>query len=127
MLYQIANQWRMILTAVILIGLAALALVKGVSVLAEDRGTANAAPRQTVSAPVAVTAGDAIAPAGAIQAIQATPRPPGTATYHTVQAGETLGKIAAQYGLTTAALARANGITNPDLIRAGQRLVIPAH
>lgn len=45
---------------------------------------------------------------------------------HTVQAGETLSRIAALYGLSTSALARANGIADPDRIRAGQRLVIPA-
>ncbi len=126
MLYQIASQWRMILTALILVGLAALALVKGVSVLAEDRGTTSALPRQTVPAPGGAANAEA-APAGAAQAVQATPRPPGGTTYHTVQMGETLGKIATQYGLTTAALAKANAITNPDLIRVGQRLVIPAH
>ncbi len=126
MLYQIASQWRMILTAVILIGLAALALIKGVSVLAEDRGVASVQPRQTVAAPVAATGQEAAPVAGAAQAAQATPRPPSGTTYHTVQTGETLGKIAQQYGLTTAALARANGITNADLIRVGQRLVIPA-
>jgi LysM repeat protein len=125
MFYQIVSQWRMILTAVILIALAALALVKSVSVLAEDGGQASVQPRQTVPAPVAAT--DQEAPAGSSQAIQATPRPPAGTSYHTVQTGETLGKIAAQYGMTTAALAKANGIANPNLIRVGQRLVIPAH
>jgi LysM repeat protein len=44
---------------------------------------------------------------------------------HVVRAGETLASIARNYGVSTSALARANGISNPDLIRAGQRLVIP--
>jgi LysM repeat protein len=48
------------------------------------------------------------------------------ATYHTVQSGETLGAIAATYGLTSAAIANANGLANPNLIRVGQRLIIPA-
>ena len=48
------------------------------------------------------------------------------ATYHTVESGETLGKIAAAYGVTTAAIANANGLTNPNMIRVGQRLIIPA-
>lgn len=48
----------------------------------------------------------------------------GTGT-HTVARGETLAGIAARYGTTTAALASANGITNPNRIYAGARLVVP--
>lgn len=44
---------------------------------------------------------------------------------HTVKAGETLSGIARQYGTTTTAIAQANGITNPSLIRTGQKLRIP--
>lgn len=45
-----------------------------------------------------------------------------SASTHVVAPGETLGGIAAQYGVSTSALAEANGITNPDLIVAGQPL-----
>ncbi len=44
---------------------------------------------------------------------------------HTVAAGESLGKIATQYGTTVQALVDANGITDPNLIYPGQVLVIP--
>jgi LysM repeat protein len=44
---------------------------------------------------------------------------------HVVRAGETLASIARNYGVSASALARANGISNPDFIRVGQRLVIP--
>jgi LysM repeat protein len=44
---------------------------------------------------------------------------------HTVRRGETLGAIASRYGTTTAAIAKANGIANPDRIVAGARLTIP--
>lgn len=44
---------------------------------------------------------------------------------HTVQPGETLYSIALKYNTTTTAIAFANGITNPNLIFAGQSLVIP--
>jgi lysozyme len=44
---------------------------------------------------------------------------------YTVQAGDTLGKIAAKFGLTVDALASANGIQNPNLIQVGQVLQIP--
>ena len=45
---------------------------------------------------------------------------------HVVQPGENLFRIALYYGMTWKALAAANGIVNPDLIYAGQRLIIPA-
>lgn len=46
-------------------------------------------------------------------------------TVHEVQPGEGLATIAAQYGTTMAVLAQANGIGNPNLIYAGQHLVVP--
>ncbi|MEZ4770776.1 MAG: LysM peptidoglycan-binding domain-containing protein [Caldilineales bacterium] len=44
---------------------------------------------------------------------------------HIVQRGENLSMIAQRYGVSPAALAQANGISNPNLIYTGQRLVIP--
>ena len=46
-------------------------------------------------------------------------------TVHIVQWGETLGIIAQRYGVTVSAIAQANGISNPNYIYAGQRLIIP--
>ena len=51
---------------------------------------------------------------------------PTAATTHTVAAGENLATIARRYGTTPSALAAANGITNPNRIRIGQRLTVPA-
>lgn len=44
---------------------------------------------------------------------------------HVIQAGESLSGIAARYGVTPQAIIEANNITNPNLIRVGDRLVIP--
>lgn len=44
---------------------------------------------------------------------------------HVVQRGETLSQIARRYGVSMAALAQANGISNPNFIYSGQRLTIP--
>ena len=44
---------------------------------------------------------------------------------HVVRSGETLATIAARYGTSASAIARANGLANADLIRVGQRLAIP--
>lgn len=49
---------------------------------------------------------------------------PASAGY-TVQPGETLGRIAADLGVSTAELASVNGIADPDFIRAGQVLDVP--
>lgn len=46
-------------------------------------------------------------------------------TEYTVQAGDTLFRIALRFNTTVSALATANGIANPALIYAGQRLIIP--
>ena len=44
---------------------------------------------------------------------------------YVVKRGDTLSQIAERFGVSTTDLARANGITNPRLIFAGQQLVIP--
>lgn len=44
---------------------------------------------------------------------------------HIVQRGESLGVIARNYNVSVSALARNNGIANPNIIHVGQRLVIP--
>jgi LysM repeat protein len=44
---------------------------------------------------------------------------------YTIQKGDTLSQIAARNGTTVGALVRANGISNPNLIYAGQSLTIP--
>lgn len=48
-----------------------------------------------------------------------------TAGEYVVKSGDTLGKIAAAYGLTVKELANANNIANADLIRTGAKLTIP--
>ena len=48
----------------------------------------------------------------------------GGVTY-VVRPGDTLAMIAAANGSTTQALIDANGLSNPDLLRAGQKLIIP--
>jgi murein DD-endopeptidase MepM/ murein hydrolase activator NlpD len=50
-------------------------------------------------------------------------RPPGC--IHEVRRGESIGRIAARYRTTTPALATANQLRDPNLVRAGRRLTIP--
>jgi LysM repeat protein len=49
----------------------------------------------------------------------------GGTVVHVVQPGESLNQIAVEYGIDPLALAQANNIANGNLIRVGQRLVIP--
>jgi LysM repeat protein len=76
--------------------------------------TAAAAPAPVAAVPVA--AGPAPAPAVTT----------GTERTHVVQAGEHLAAIARAYGISWPTIARANNITNPNQIYAGQVLIIPA-
>ncbi|MDY7229570.1 LysM peptidoglycan-binding domain-containing protein [Hyalangium rubrum] len=46
-------------------------------------------------------------------------------TDHSVQRGDTLTKLAKKYGTTVDALVQKNNISNPNLIRVGQKLIIP--
>jgi len=51
---------------------------------------------------------------------------PGGTQVYIVQPGDTLKSIARQFGTTTAVLRQLNPeITNPDLIRKGQRIIVP--
>jgi len=52
---------------------------------------------------------------------QATP-----ARSHTLQPGETLYRLSSKYGVSVAAIQKANNIKNPNVMRDGMKLVIPA-
>ena len=60
---------------------------------------------------------------GALPAIGGSTRTPGGT--HVVQAGQSLSSIATRYGVSAAAIAEANGISDPNRIRVGQTLSIP--
>lgn len=50
----------------------------------------------------------------------------GVTVFYTVKKGDTLSRIAAKYGTTYQAIAAYNGIKNPNAIRVGQKIKIPA-
>lgn len=64
------------------------------------------------------------APAEAADSAPTTSGEDGCANFHTVVRGDTLSRIAAQYGVDLHELARANGIQNPNLIYRGQRICV---
>ncbi|MBN1557588.1 MAG: LysM peptidoglycan-binding domain-containing protein, partial [Lentisphaerae bacterium] len=50
---------------------------------------------------------------------------PAETTTYTVRPGDSLSVIATRYGLSVAEIVALNGIRNPDMIREGQKLVLP--
>lgn len=56
---------------------------------------------------------------------EAAPTSANSSGTYVVRSGDTLNSIAARYGVSPSTLARANGISNPNRIYVGQRLVIP--
>lgn len=97
-----------------------LPAVAAVAVALPANPAAGGAPaaRAVVAAPVAAVA--APVPAAAPVSRHADP------AHHTVVPGETLSHIAQRYGVGVARLAAANGIADPDHVRYGTTLVIPA-
>jgi len=51
--------------------------------------------------------------------------PTATPTIHVVQPGETINAIARQYNLSVANIVARNNLANPNLIKAGDTLIIP--
>ena len=76
-----------------------------------------------------INPGDWYAPAGTFLPRPDQPSPSSTqascSTYHTIQRGESLFRIGLKYNLTWKPIAAANGISNPNLIYAGQVFCIP--
>ena len=104
--------------------LAAIAAKHGVSVatLADANGITN---RHRI---IAGTYLDV--PAGGSPSAPASPAAPAAPTAavatHTVRSGENLGAIARRYGTTIAAIVEANDIDDPNRVREGTKLKIPA-
>ena len=49
----------------------------------------------------------------------------GVYTTYTVLSGDTMGRIAARFGVTTGSILAANNLANPNLVYVGERLLIP--
>ena len=57
---------------------------------------------------------------------QTVPEEPNIDEYHIVQSGDTLSEIAERYNTTYQVLASINGISNPNLIYPGQKIILPS-
>lgn len=63
--------------------------------------------------------------ASATPAPTARPTPAPTATIYVVASGDTLSSIASRFGVSVQAIISANGLSDPNTLSIGQRLVIP--
>jgi LysM repeat protein len=86
-------------------------------------GTGKNVPATTIPAPAPTPSpAPAPTPTPAPMPAPAASTPAGS---YLIKSGDTLGAIAASHNTTVAALAAANGISNPNLIQAGATLKIP--
>ncbi|HYO89347.1 MAG TPA: LysM peptidoglycan-binding domain-containing protein [Candidatus Limnocylindrales bacterium] len=102
----------------------AIATVYGLS--ANDLSTVNQldSPALYVGQALAIATAPTAEPAPAV--VAAVPAEASTSTViHSVARGETLFRIAMGYGVSVNSIVQANGLANPELIYAGQMLVIP--
>jgi len=85
------------------------------------------APEQ-IDGLVVISAGGVVSPEPTAVAPSQVPGSPVLTadTYHTVQPGENLFRIALRYGTTVGAIVAANNLPNPSSVQAGQVLLIPA-
>ncbi|MHB8458941.1 MAG: LysM peptidoglycan-binding domain-containing protein [Candidatus Limnocylindrales bacterium] len=129
-------------TAALLVGLIAVAiLAAGLlrhqgPLSAGPSGASGASPTVDQASPTVGQASPTASPPPASTSASLTPtvgpttiptrtHPP-LPTTHVVARGETLISIARLYGVAAAAIEKANGIKDPNLITVGQRLIIPA-
>ena len=59
------------------------------------------------------------------RSVKVQPGSHNSGAFHIVEAGQTLTQIAKQYNVSSDELMKANGISDPNKIRQGQKLIIP--
>ena len=89
-----------------------------------QRGAGRSAPAPLQRA--ALKAPGATGPASSASEVASSAGQAPRETIHVVRRGESLHRIARKYGTSLKVLTAANNLRRPDLIHAGQRLVIPA-
>jgi len=104
--------------------LGAIARTYGVSLSALAKTNGLADPNRIVAGSVLSLPGPA-GPSPSSTAVATTAKNP-TGSSHRIQLGETLGQVARRYGISVSAMAAANGLANPDFVKAGTMLRIPS-
>jgi LysM repeat protein len=112
-------------TATVLATTATSAQTPGGTQAAIAAGTATAAPVAAAGTPAAVTGVITATPASTSAEATAEPQPNPPYVAYTVQAGDTLAKIGAKYNVPPLTIARASGLTDPNVLHQGQLLTVP--
>ena len=130
-----AQRLRSLLVAVLVVGVTAAlgfgagtllpSLIPGPGIVGGDASPSpSPTPTPTLAPTIAPTPTPTLAPTPT-PTLAPTPTPVPTPLIHVVARGENLTMIAAKYGVTIQAIQQANGITNPNKINVGQKLIIP--
>lgn len=104
----------------------------GDTTVEEGSGTVQSLTEDSTSgdaehSPVSTTA-PSVSPNEPANRLATGPEPAATAqtSSHRVVAGDTLTRIAERYGVSVASLMRANDLPNPNLLKVGQIIILPA-
>ena len=96
-----------------------------VAVLAALVSCSDSADESLDSLPMLTAVASTTAAPGAVAATTTT-APAMSEEFYLVQQGDSLSAIASSFGVKVDVLMAANGITDPDKIQAGQKLIIPS-
>jgi len=95
-------------------------------VAADEPAPAPIMPPSRIDTPPVAPPRPSARPAVPVGPVSKSPESAGAVSY-TVQKGDSLSKIAAKAGVSSRELAELNNITNPNSIRIGQKLLLPAY
>lgn len=116
--------------AVAMLAIGAQAATGGGDVVVRNGDTLSAIAARNGVSTAALASANGITDINHIEAGQVLHMPgaPGgsAATYYTARSGDTLASIGRYFGVSVSALASANAMPNPNLVRIGQRITIPA-
>ena len=93
--------------------------------LTQGTAAAGSGTRTVLATPIPVGGSTSTTATAPQPVVVSTNVASGATSTYTVQAGDTLGKIALRYGTTVAALLKLNGLSNPDVLAIGQKLKVP--
>lgn len=104
----------------------AMLVVSGCGQIVTRPTVTTVPPTPTLAITAAVTQRPTATPAPYTPEPTFTPTVTPTPVIYAIRRGDTLGAVAARFGVTVAALQETNGIADPRSLRIGQELIIPA-
>jgi LysM repeat protein len=115
---------RRLLPLILLNVFVSAAVVLGILYWWDSRNGEDATPEAQVAGLPTVTPTSAVVPTQPAD-IEEAAEPESETPSHTVQTGDTLGSISAQYEVSLDDIMAANGLSDPNFLQVGQVLIIP--